>query len=161
VPSTATSPKSPIPHAPITPKEFFPLSSHQSFGYPTSLPRGTCNRLYRKSLSAATNAQHTREQFLAKLSPRDFSSGSSNHSTTTNLSPKEISHGPSTRFFDNETLNATPTTPYKLIVADKVIIEFFIQFDPLLFTRDFHMNNKTTPPKKYTKVSNIYRMPST
>jgi hypothetical protein len=127
-----------------------PFSAQQSFGCPTSLPRVTNNRSDRKSLSPVTNAQCTREQLSTKLSPGEYAHGSDNHSTTTNLSPRETAHGLSTRLFDNETLDYNPTTPYKLLCADKVIIGFSIQSDPLLLTRACNMNNNAinnNPPK--------------
>jgi hypothetical protein len=60
--------------------------------------------------------------------------GLKNHFTMENLSPRETDHGLSTCILDSN-FDYIPSTPYKLLCADKVIIGFSIQFDRLLFMR--------------------------
>jgi hypothetical protein len=111
VPTVATHPQYLIPHALITPKEVCPLSAYYSFDFPTSLPTVTNNSLDKKSPIRVTSAQHTREQFSAIFSPKKYAHGYGNHFTTTNLSPREASHGLPIRFFESRILVTHPQLP--------------------------------------------------
>jgi hypothetical protein len=61
--------------------------------------------------------------------------GLTTHFSTSNLSPRETSHGPENLISLTINSDYIPTTPYKLLCADKVIIIFSIQSDPLLLMR--------------------------
>jgi hypothetical protein len=94
----------------------------------------TRNKMDSNYLSPGTNPQCTREQFSAILSPREYAHGFDKQFSTANLSPRETSHGLLTCLLDSN-YDYIPSTPYKIICVDKVIIGFSIQFDPLFLTR--------------------------
>jgi hypothetical protein len=142
VPSAATIPRSLIPHTLVTPKEVCLFSTQQSFDRPTSLSRVTNNRPNMKSLSPTTNAQLPTEQFSTILSAREYAPGSDNHFSIANLSPRETTHGLSTRLL-NSKLGLQHSTPYKILCANKVIIIFSIQSDPLLLMRAYNINSSS------------------